>query len=298
MFNIFFETLKDSISMVPLLLVIYVGIELIELKWGDKIRLLVQKSGSAGPAIGAIGGSIPQCGFSVIGSTLYTQKLITIGTLLAILLSTSDEAIPVILSQPNKAAIIIPIILTKVFIAIVAGYSIDFIFRKKNKKVLSHIAEYKSGKDAKSHHHEETISETVACCGHNPTAAINDLNVKSIFIHPAIHTLKIFAFIFAVSLLINLTIFWIGEKALSSLFAGHVVLQPFIAALVGLMPNCASSVAITGLYLKGAITYGSVIAGLCASGGLGLLIIFKEDKSRKDIIKILRCFTALVFLLV
>jgi hypothetical protein len=287
MFNVLIDTLKDSLNMIPLLLVIYIGIELIEFKWGDKIRKVVQKSGTAGPAIGALSGSLPQCGFSVVGATLYTQRLITIGTLLAIYLSTSDEALPVILSQPDKSAIIIPLILTKIFIAIVAGYSIDFIFRKTNKKILNHIKEYKTGKDAKSHHHEDILDESVACCGHNPNPAPKKINAKDIFLHPTIHTIKVFAFILGASLVINLTVFLIGEDKFSTLFAGHVVLQPFIAAFIGLLPDCASSVAITELYLKGAITYGAIVAGLCASGGLGLLVLFKEDKNKKDIIRII-----------
>lgn len=287
MINVLIDAFKDSLAMVPLLFIVYFGIELIEYKWGQKIRKVIQKAGIAGPAIGAIGGSLPQCGFSVVGATLYTQKLITIGTLLAIYLSTSDEALPVILSQPDKAAIIIPLILTKILIAVVSGYSIDFIFRKTNKKVLAHIEEYKEGKDDKKHHHEDTLDETIACCNHNPNPLVNKLKIKDILLHPIIHTAKVFAFIFGVTFVINLIVFWIGESAFSALFAGNTIIQPFISALLGLSPNCASSVAITELYLKGAITYGSVVAGLCASGGLGLLILFKEDKNKKDVIRII-----------
>lgn len=287
MVDVIFDTLKDSLGMVPLLFAIYFAIELVEYKWGHKIRKSVQKAGAAGPAIGAIGGSFPQCGFSVVGATLYTQKLITIGTLLAIYLSTSDEALPVILSQPEKAAIIIPLILTKVIIAIIAGYSIDFIFRKTNKKVLMHIEEFKDGTDDKEHRHEDILDETVACCNHNPNPIAKKLNIKDILLHPSIHTLKVFVFIFGVTFVINSVVFLIGETAFANLFAGNTIIQPFITALLGLLPDCASSVAITELYLKGAITYGSVIAGLCASGGLGLLILFKEDKNKKDVIKII-----------
>lgn len=269
--------------MVPLLLIIYVGIEFVEYKWGNRIRKVVQKAGAAGPAVGAVSGSLPQCGFSVVGATLYTQKLVTIGTILAIYLSTSDEALPVILSQPGKAAIIVPLILTKVIVAVIAGYSVDFFFRKRNKQTLAHMQDIEEGRDSKSHHHENILSETVACCGHNPGPGPKNFSVKDIFIHPVIHTAKVFAFILGVSLVINLTIFEMGEKAFDSLFAGHVILQPFLAALVGLIPDCASSVAITELYLKGAITYGAVIAGLCASGGLGLLVLFREDKDKKDV---------------
>ena len=126
--GIFLEVLMDSIKMVPLLLVVYIGIELIEYKFGNKIREKIQKVGKAGPMIGATVGSVPQCGFSVTATALYTQRLITIGTLLAVYLATSDEAIPIILAQPDKAKILLPLILTKIFIALLAGYLIDFLF--------------------------------------------------------------------------------------------------------------------------------------------------------------------------
>ncbi|MFZ4648640.1 MAG: putative manganese transporter [Patescibacteria group bacterium] len=286
MIEIFLDALIDSAKMLPLLLVIYIGIELLEYRYGNKIRKSVQKVGSAGPLLGAAAGSLPQCGFSVITTALYSQRLVTIGTLLAVYLATSDEAIPVILSQPNKAIILLPLIITKVIIAIFAGYSIDYLFRKKNQKTLDHIESYEKGSDDPSHHHEEIVDET-ACCGHHTCATTKKFRLKELFIHPIIHTLKIFSFILTASFLINLIFFKLGPEKLNKLFLGNSIFQPFLAALVGLIPNCASSVAITELYLKGAISYGSVIAGLCASGGLGLLVLFKEEKSRREVWKII-----------
>lgn len=280
------DALADTLKMVPFLLVIYVGIELVEYKFGNKIREKVQKAGTAGPVAGAVGGSLPQCGFSVVTTALYTQRLVTIGTLLAVYLSTSDEAIPVILSQPDKAGIILPLILTKIFIALIAGYSIDFVFRKTNKKTLEHIKAYARGEDNELHHHE-AILDKEACCGHSTSSSAKKFNPKEIFLHPIIHTAKIFIFIFAVSFLINIAVFQIGEEAFGKLFLGHNFFQPFLAALIGLIPNCAASVAIAELYLKGAITYSSVIAGLSASGGLGILVLFREEKDKKAVFKIL-----------
>jgi hypothetical protein len=284
--EIFLKVLLDTTKMVPLLLIIYIGIELIEYRFGNKIREKIQKAGKVGPLIGATGGSLPQCGFSVVATTLYTQRLVTIGTLLAVYLATSDEAIPIILSQPDKAKILLPLILTKIFIALVAGYVIDFIYRKKNKEILKHIDSYKNKKDDEQHHHE-LIIETEACCGHNPNSLAKKFSFKQVFLHPTIHTLKVFFYIFIVSFVLNVIIFKIGQEALIKIFLNHSFLQPFFAALVGLIPNCAASVAITELYIKGAITYGSVIAGLCASGGLGLLILFKEEENKKDVFRII-----------
>jgi hypothetical protein len=284
--QIFFNALYDSLKMIPLLFAVYVAIELIEYKLGNKIRQNIQKAGKAGPAIGALAGSFPQCGFSVISTALYTQRLLTIGTLMAVYLSTSDEAIPVILSQPDNAKIILPIILTKIIIAIIAGYTIDYFFRKHNKKTIAHAEAYAQGKDDSEHHHEVVVEEQ-ACCGHSLSSSAKKFSPKEIILHPLIHTLKIFSYILIISFLINFGIYKIGQENLQALFAGHVFLQPFIAALIGLIPNCASSVAITEMYLKGVITYGAVIAGLCASGGLGILILFKEDKNRKDVLTVL-----------
>jgi len=285
-YDVFVDAFRDTIPMVPLLLVIYIGIEFIEYKFGSRIIALVQKAGLAGPAVGAVTGSLPQCGLSVVATALYTQRLVTIGTLLAVYLSTSDEAIPIILSRPGTAGLIGPLLLTKIFIALVAGYSLDLLFRKTNKNILNHIGVYARGEDDESHHHETVMNEE-ACCGHSTSSSAEQFNPKEVFLHPVIHTTKIFVFIFAISLLINGTVFYMGEEAFGKLFLGQSFFQPFLAALVGLIPNCAASVAITELYLKGAITYGSLIAGLCASGGLGILVLFREEKGKTEVFKIL-----------
>lgn len=286
MYDIFMDALMDTAKMVPLLLVIYIGIELVEYKFGHKIIGWVQKAGIAGPAVGALAGSLPQCGISIVATALYTQRLATIGTLLAVYLSTSDEALPVILSQPEKAEIILPLILTKISIALIAGYTLDLMFRKRNRDTLIHIRAYAQGKDD-VHHHHETVIDEVACCGHSTSASAKKFNSKEVFLHPLLHTLKIFLFIFAVSFLMNIAVFHLGEAAFGHLFMGQSFLQPIFAALLGLIPNCAASVGIAELYLKGAISYGSLIAGLCSSAGLGLLVLFREEKQKKEMIKIL-----------
>lgn len=282
----FLDALVDAIKMVPLLLIIYIGIEIVEYKFGNKIREKIQKAGVVGPAVGAIVGIFPQCGFSVIATALYTQKLVTVGTLLAVYLSTSDEAIPIILSQPDKFGILLPLILTKIFIALAAGYAVDFAFRKENKEILAHIKSYARGEDNEKHNHESVINEQ-ACCGHSISSSAQRFNPKEIFMHPVIHTAKVFIFIFIASYLINLVIFQMGEEAFGKLFIGHSFFQPFFMSLVGLIPNCAASVAVTELYLKNLISYGSVVAGLCASGGLGILVLFREEKDKKNVFRIL-----------
>lgn len=286
MLEIFIDALLETINLLPFLLLFYIGIELIEYQFGSSIRKNIQKAGNAGPALGAFIGSFPQCGFSVVGAALYTQRLVTIGTFLAVLLATSDEAIPIILSHPDKAGLIFPLILTKIIIAVIAGYAVDLIFKKSNQKTLAHINAYNQGTDDKQHNHGSIIDEP-ACCGHSTSPLAKKFSVKEIFIHPILHTAKIFTFILIITLFINLIIFNIGAENLAKIFSGHIFWQPFLAALIGLIPNCVASVTITQLYLEGIISYGAIIAGLCASGGLGILVLFKEGSDKKDIFKVI-----------
>ena len=270
----------DSAKMVPLLFVVYVAIEFIELKFGNKMAKTVSKAGPFGPILGALSATIPQCGISVMGTALFTQRLITIGSLFAVYIATSDEAIPVIMSQPNKLELLLPLILTKLVLAIIVGYALDFVFRKRNKQVFEHIDAYAHDHDEADHHHEAAFEEK-ACCGHQATAEHSAISARDILYHPLIHTLKIFAFIFLISVGLNLLFASIGQETLGNLLAQHKLLQPFLAALIGLIPNCAASVAIAQFYLTGTITFGATIAGLSASGGLGILLLFKEGDKKE-----------------
>lgn len=276
-FEAFEHSLVDTVKMVPLLFVIYVAIEALEIKFGKKLGGAMAKAGKAGPVIGAVAGVIPQCGISVVGTALYTQRLVTIGTLFAVYLATSDEAIPVILSQPDAAGLLVPLVLIKLVVAIVVGYALDLVFRKRGSAVLEHGDHYAHGTDDPDHHHETAFREK-GCCGHEPAEAYRGFNARDLLLHPLVHTLKVFAFIFLTSFALALVFELVGEDALAAALAGHTVLQPVLAAIVGLIPNCAASVAIAEFYLEGIITFGAAIAGLCASGGLGVLVLFKEGK--------------------
>jgi hypothetical protein len=292
MIEILIDSFVDTSKMIPFLLFVYIGIEFVEYRWGNKIRIGIERAGKAGPFIGAVSGSFPQCGFSVLTTALYTQRLVTIGTLIAVYLATSDEAIPIILSDPEKAHLVIPLIVTKLLIAIVFGYFIDFIFRKKNKEIFEHANAFNSGNDNTEHHHETLVDEH-ACCGHNLSNESKNFNFKEVFIHPIFHTMKIFVFIFVTSLFIGFIISKVGSDSLGEFFLKYQILQPFIAAIIGLIPNCASSVALTELYLEGVITYGAVIAGLSSAGGLGILVLFREEKNKKEVFKIIGILLAI-----
>lgn len=270
----------DSAKMIPLLFIVYVIIEFIEIKYGHKMAKAVAKAGPFGPVVGAVSATIPQCGISVMGTALFTQRLITIGSLFAVYIATSDEAIPVIMSQPDKIGVLLPLILTKLVLAIIIGYALDLVFKKRNREIIEHIDAYAHNHDEADHDHEKAFEEK-ACCGHQATVARTKMSARDLLYHPLIHTLRIFIFIFLISIALNLLFVFVGEEHLTVLFASHKFLQPIIATLVGLIPNCAASVAITQFYLNGTITFGATVAGLAASGGLGILVLFKEGNKKE-----------------
>ncbi len=264
------EAIVDSAKMIPFLLVIYFVVELIEKKYGESIAHKLEDASTPGPAIGAFFGCIPQCGFSVIAAAMYSKRFITTGTLLAVFLSTSDEAIPIILSQPDKAKLVFPLLLTKFLIALIGGYAIDYLFRRKSAKAIpiSHELE----------HNER------GCCNHNVTGGSKKWGL---LIHPIIHTAKVFVFILIITIGISYLVSIVGEENLGNYLLGNSIFQPVLCALVGLIPNCAASVAITEIFLQGGISYGSAIAGLSAGGGLGILVLLRENRSIKDSLAIL-----------
>lgn len=269
--GILIDALKDSAEMIPFLLIIYCLVEWLEHKYGETINIRIQSAAKAGPVIGAIFGCIPQCGFSVFASAMYIRQLITVGTLIAVYLSTSDEAIPVILSQPERIKIILPLILTKVTIAIIGGYGVDLIFKNRRNSTIE------------DHQTIDSIHEK-GCCEHHLSGEEKKLEW---LVHPLVHTAKVFIFVFIVSFGINYVISMVGMENFAKLFLPHSFLQPIAVAFIGLIPNCAASVAITQVFLRGGISYGSAIAGLCASGGLGMLVLFRENASIRDSIRVI-----------
>ena len=265
------DAIKDSLHMLPFLFLIFVVIEVIEFFYSDKMTQLAKYSSKAGPLVGSLAASFPQCGFSVIASTLYTKRLITKGTLIAVFLSTSDEAIPVILSEPSKMNLIVPILLAKIFIGISAGYLIDFL-----------LGQFKNA-DENNAQNAENLEVEEGCCKHH----VHKPRKRDLLLHPLEHTVNVFIFVVLITVGLNYMVHCIGgEENLGQYFLNDSILQPVITAIVGLVPNCAISIAITLMYLKGAIGFGSVISGLCSSAGLGLLVLLKKNTPLKDTAKI------------
>ena len=263
MLDVVIDTLVDSIKLLPFLFIAYIIMEYIEHKTSKKTEKTIKKAGRLGPLMGGILGIFPQCGFSAAASNLYAGRIISLGTLIAIFLSTSDEMLPILLSEGVNINIIIQILLIKLVIGIIFGFIID-LFMSKHKKnneesEISHVCEHD-----KCHCEEEGIIKS---------------SIK--------HTISIFIFILIVSFILNVVIFIIGEEQLSNLILNKPILGPIIAGFIGLIPNCASSVIITQLYLQNMITVSTMIAGLLVNAGVGLLVLFKENKNTKENVSIL-----------
>jgi hypothetical protein len=271
------EALIDTGKLVPFLLVIYFLVGFLEYRYGDRMGDLIVRFGLYGPFVGSLFGCIPQCGFSVVAATLYVKRLISLGTLLAVFISTSDEAVPVLLSMPDKAPMVGSLIVLKLVIAIVAGTAIDLVLRFRKpvpKPIESHPAE-----SPEDEHHQH------GCCEHGVTCHRSDR--KLLLIHPLQHTLKITAYLLALSILLNFALARIGEERIGSILMTGSIFQPVLASLIGLIPNCFASVLLANLFAKGVISFGAMVGGLCAGAGLGVLVLVKENKSWKNTLLII-----------
>ena len=259
MADIIFDTLIDGIKLLPFLFIVFFVLEYIEHKVSKKNKQIIEKSGKYGPFIGAILGMFPQCGFSVAATNLFSARVITFGTLIAIYLSTSDEMLPILLSNGLPITFILKIMLIKVIIGMIAGFVIDYLL--KNKISLKSIHD---------------ICEEEHCdCKHSL--------IKSTLKH----TLNIFSFIIITSFILNTLIFLIGEDNLGKLLLKGNIFAPLLASLIGLIPNCASSILLSELYLSSTISFGSMMAGLLTGSGVALLVLFKTNKNVKENIFIL-----------
>lgn len=276
MLNVILDALIDTIKMFPLMLIIFTVIEFFEHRFGENFKSFFSKGSKyIGPVLGAAIGIFPQCGFSVMSSILYAEGAITVGTLISVYIATSDEAIPVILSKPERANVVLPLMVFKFVIAIISGYIIDMLLALlKGRKAVENPKKI-----------DEDLYSTNGCCG--DTCMERNPKLAEILKHSLFHTFKIIFYVFVVSVLIGLSFFYVGKEMLSRIFLGNSMLQPVLASLIGLIPNCATSVAITELFLNGQIKFGSAISGLSANGGLGLAILFKEVKSKKKVFYII-----------
>lgn len=258
MLDIIIDTLFDCLKMLPFLFLAFFIIEYTEHKLNNKIKNKIENSGKYGPIIGGFLGIIPECGFSVIATNLYIARIITLGTLFAIYLTTSDEMLIYMLATNAPLKLIVKVIIIKLIIGIIAGIIIDKIIKKETKKNY----------DICEHDH---------CNCHD----------KSILKSSISHTLKTFVFIILITFIINLCFAYFGEEYLTNIFNKNNLFMPLLAALIGLIPSCSASILITTLLVNNVVSFGTALAGLLSSAGIGLLILIKNNKNKKESIKIL-----------
>lgn len=262
--DVLLDALIDSAKMLPFLFLAFLLMEFIEHKAGDKLVNFLQKNGGGrvgSAAVGAVVGCVPQCGFSVAASNLYAGRVISFGTLIAVFISTSDEAIPILLAHPDRASVIWKLIAAKIMIAAAAGIIADIIVK---------IFKLDKGGEAI----EDICSESGCGCGSH-----------GIWYSSLKHTVNIFIFILIVNLILGFVMAFVGAEAVEAFLGSMGIFQPIVTGLVGMIPNCAASVLVTELYAEGAISFGSAMAGLCTGAGVGLAVLFRANKNiREDLI--------------
>lgn len=262
MLDIIIDSLKDSIKLLPFLFLTYLLMEFLEHRTGAAAEKRIKMAGRTGPLWGGLLGVMPQCGFSAAASSLYAGRVITAGTLLAVFLSTSDEMLPIMISRAVAPGTIIKILAAKAALGIISGFILDLTCRYVIKRPAYHMDVHK-------------ICQAEHC------------HCENGILHSAfMHTVKIFAWILIISLALNLVIGFIGEEALEGLFVGIPIAGEIIAALIGLIPNCASSVVITQLYLDQVIGAGPMMAGLLVNAGVGLVVLFRLNHDRRKNLEI------------
>ena len=261
----FLDALIDGVKMLPFLYLAYLLIEWLERNHGERIEKALAGGGHWGFVPGALLGCVPQCGFSAVAANFYASRVITPGTLLAVFLATSDEAIPLLAAEPtlwNKLGLLLVL---KIVFGIAAGLVLDVPLRRILPKGL--YGGYEGHADEVDCHEEHSDAEG---------------NEKPIWQAALRHTLEIFVFIFAFSLVFGMIVEGVGEDVFAEMLGGMGFFQPVVAALVGLIPNCAASVLLTQLYVEGALRFSSLVAGLCTGAGVGLAVLWRANPSWKQ----------------
>lgn len=258
------HALEHTWPILPFLYLTYLGMEFLERRAGEKTEQAIARAGRAGPVAGALLGALPQCGFSAAGATLYAGRIVSVGTLLAIFLSTSDEMLPLLISTGTSAGKILTILGVKVAVAVLAGLAIDAVSR------LIH----------KDHGHEHHIGEMCQ----SGRCHCDD---RSLWLAALIHTLQIAASVFFISVALNFALELAGDQALTEFLSASPLLGCLLSAVVGLIPNCASSVAITQLYLSGVLSAGAMLSGLLVGAGVGVLVLLRVNRPVKDSLRVM-----------
>ena len=272
--HVLLHSLIDTAKLLPVLFVVYFLIEFLEYKNVFRFEKSKLLNGKASPAVGSLFGSVPQCGFSVISAELYSERKISVGALIAVFIATSDEALPIMLSNYKSIPALLCLLATKIVFAILIGYLTMFLYGKLFKNPnYAKTKKHDEHEDSDEHHEEQHLH---ACCHHDLKES--KFNWK----HPLIHCIKISIYIYIINVLFGTVIMFVGEAKLIEVLNSSKIFQPLLAVAIGIIPNCVSSVVITELYLMGGLSFGSIVAGLSVNAGLGLIVLLKENKNKKE----------------
>lgn len=258
MLDVLLDAFLDSLKVLAVSLVLYILLSFVE----DKISSLFTKHKKVSPIIGSSIGLIPQCGISVVAADLYIKRSISMGCLFAVFFSCSDEAFPILLSNKSTALYVVALIILKFICGFVIGYTIDLVRGKR---------EYQQATEVDSH---------IGCCHHH--IEHEESAIKEHLIHPIVHSLKIFAYVFIINIIFGFLIYFIGEDNIINFLTQQKYLTPLVCALVGLIPNCASSVLLSELFILNTIPFAALFSGLCINAGLGLVFLIKNKNVIKD----------------
>ena len=279
----FLHALEDTLPLLPWILLLYVLIELLESK--ADLTKINRFGGKVGPLVGSATGLIPQCGFSIMAAKLFEQKYITVGTLLAIFIATSDEAFIIMLSSGEGAVWVLPMLAVKILVGVAVGDAVDGIAKLIGRGQVCVEIPSAYEEEPKTTHEifmraylKEKDVDVKCSCGRSHT---EDVAWKKYFLYPLLHTLKVAGFIFLVNFVLTAIIHSVGEEVFVEFMHRNRFLQPFLTSAIGLIPNCASSVVITETFLAGGITFGSCVAGLCANAGMGFVVLLKNVRQWK-----------------
>lgn len=274
--HILLHSIEESILVFVVALVLYFIISFLE----EKIAQGLAKKNRFSPLIASGLGLVPQCGLSIVASDLYVKKHITMGTIIALFLACSDEAIPILLSHPSDKTIVSVglIILIKFVVGFITGYLVDFFLTRNKHEVHEHL----------EHCHKSFEEEVhIGCCSHPIEGVSEESKIYKHLLHPLVHSLKIFAYVLTINFIFSLIIHYVGQENLEVFLQSNKYFAPIFASLIGVIPNCAASVVITNVYLLDYLSLGACISGLCMNAGLGLLFLFKRKHDLKDSFTIL-----------
>lgn len=279
--DVVIDALKDTAELIPFLFATYVVISLLDLFASDKTTAAIQRAGHAGPLIGGVLGVVPQCGFSAMGASLYADRIVSLGTFVAVILSTSDEMLPLLLAEHVEVGLLARILVTKAVLGVILGFATDLVLRAVlGRTSLAGVDESDAGEGQDEDAEFDPSAYSCDCgCGEPLTRG---QTAWWVVVNSAYRTFQVVVFIFVVSVLLNALIALVGEDALASFLSGNAVVATLVSGLVGLVPNCAASVVLTQLYIDGVLGFAPMIAGTLVAGGAGYLVLFRMNGNMRE----------------